>query len=162
VMRVAYLALILRFYVDDITVLWQAIDGQKERANSEFEKFLKFCEFINLVIHKIKRPSTFAEVLGWAVDTIKMEVSLTTCRKDSLLQKLGELEGKNISKKKYDSLVGVVSFCAQVIPCLRAPLKHLICKQTIFRQPEKMQLKSIPLGDRDRFIVRWLKFCLEK
>ena len=56
----AFLNLIVRFYVDDITVLWAAKEGvpQTAKAESDFNRFLSFCKYINLSVHKIFRPST--------------------------------------------------------------------------------------------------------
>jgi hypothetical protein len=118
----ALLDLILRIYVDDITILWPADGGvpQKEKATKEFGEFLKLCEFINLIVHKINFPSTRAEVLGWLFDTMKMEVALTTKRKQDILSRLEAFQESRVSKKNFESFVGVISFCSQVITCLKA------------------------------------------
>ena len=87
---------------------------------------------------------------------------MTPNRKETLLNKLREFHGDYVTRKEFDSTLGHISFISNVVPSLRPPLKHLIDIQTVFRRPDKIHMKYIPISNRVRFIVRWVRFCLQR
>ena len=107
------------------------------QAQKEFEAFLQHYRLLGTPLHKITSPTQRIEShLGWGVDTAKMVVFIKEERRQYLLSTLQGFQTQNLrssfammSRIKFDSLIGIVNFCAQVIRCLTAPLRHFFGKQ---------------------------------
>jgi hypothetical protein len=162
----------LRYYVDNSSNLTPHLpNGQPDfiRANHEFKTFLQHYEYINMPLHHIIGPTLYIEShLGWGVDTKNMIVFIKEERKKFLLENLQKHITRSargpfysILKSHFDSLIGIINFCAQVIRCLRAPLKHLFAKQAEY---DKLgtECKKVVLKKRDNFVCRWLHFYLQQ
>jgi hypothetical protein len=92
-----------------------------------------------------------------------MEVFIKEQRREWIKEQLSAITNKKkIPRKDFESLVGVISFCSQVIVCLRAPLRYFYEKQTIFRKPEMIRYKNITLSRRDKFVAKWLLMYLHE
>ena len=65
-------------------------------------------------MHKFIGPTYRVEShLGWGIDTTDMTVFMKKERKEYILKFLNEYATKTIRKKDLDSLIGIISFCAQ-------------------------------------------------
>ena len=71
-------------------------------------------------------------------------------------------ESKQWSKQKLDSLIGVLSFCAPVIQCLKAPLRQFIAKQALMNRPGNRYKRSFVVHDHVVFVCDWILSYLEQ
>ena len=64
-----------------------------------------------------------------------------------------------ISMQAFDSLIGILSFCSQVILCLRGPIKFFFDKQTKGRRESAKYLTS---QKRELATCKWILFYLNR
>src|SRR5690606_38338835 len=119
----------------------------QEIARKQWEALLRLCEIIGLPVHDLVPPTLFTEnFLGWGIDTAEMIVFIRKERQQRLIMELEKYTSPwtygqiGISKGGLDSLIGVISFCAQVLHCLKAPLRHFIDLQTRHRHKEEFMI----------------------
>ena len=85
--------------------------------------------------HQIKRPSTPITFLGIHLNTITMEASITTKRKEFSLQELYHLYSQpKCTKWQLSSLNEKLSFSCKVLPAGRIFLHRLIDLSTTVKQ----------------------------
>jgi len=65
------------------------------------------------------------------------------------------------SKSQLDSTIGVISFCATIIQCLKGPLRQLIAKQTLFNKPINRNKTTFRIDRRTVCACKWLKNYLK-
>src|SRR3954454_7213438 len=63
-----------------------------------------------------------------------------------------------ISMQAFDSLIGIIGFCSQVILCLRGPIKFFFDKQTKGRE----SVKYLTLHKRELSTCKWILFYLNR
>ena len=83
---------------------------------------LTFCNKINTPIKssKVEGPSTCLTFLGIQINTLTMEATITSERKQSLLQELQSLHSQHkCTKRQLLSLIGKLSFLCKVLPAGR-------------------------------------------
>ena len=126
-------------YVDNyICCIPPAPNGHPDfkEAKKKFSQYIKHYESLGVPLHKFHPPTLILEKhLGWRIDTGAGLVSIPEDRRLYLLGKLREYkEQDSCTLKNFESLVGMLSFCAQVISCLRPPLCHFFAKQAAVRK----------------------------
>ena len=96
---------------------------------SNLHTMLTFCDKINAPIKpsKVEGPTTCLTFLGIQINTISMEASITSERKQSLLSELQLLHTHHkCTKHELLSLIGKLSFACKVLPAGRIFLRRLI------------------------------------
>ena len=96
---------------------------------SNLHTMLTFCDKINAPIKpsKVEGPITCLTFLGIQINTISMEASITSERKQSLLNELQLLHNHHkCTKHELLSLIGKLSFACKVLPAGRIFLRRLI------------------------------------
>ena len=115
---------------------------------------LSLCERINAPIKssKIEGPTTSITFLGIHLDTIAMEASITSERKEALLAELNQMYWRHRCKKReLLSLIGKLSFACKVVPSGRIFLRRLIDINT---SVEKLH-HHLPLTQEAKFDMKW-------
>ena len=115
---------------------------------------LTFCDKINASIKpsKVEGPTTCLTFLGIQINTISMEASITSERKQSLLNELQLLHTRHkCTKHELLSLIGKLSFACKVLPAGRIFLRRLIDLST---KVQKMH-HHIRLTADTRLDLRW-------
>lgn len=155
----------LRVYVDNISDLTKPLSPYVpdwKQANCSKPKIVAHYIEANLPLHKMEGPTTRTENhLGWGLDTMEWTVFMKTSRREYLIVQLTLLrERAYFTKPELENLVGVISFCSQVMACLAAPLQYLIQKQTAWRT-KMVGVKSSQVTRRENFIMRWILYYLQ-
>jgi hypothetical protein len=136
-------------------------------AQSEAETIFKVLGDMGVPCHEIQQPTTSIEShLGWAIDTIAWEVSVTPQRMDLMSTLLQEwISRKRFFLRDLRSLVGLFNFVATVILCLKPSLGHLIQVQTkieaILRRGKNSPHKGWKITDQIKAACAWLAFLLD-
>ena len=106
-------------------------------CSQNLNAMLTLCEKINSPVKssKIEGPSTSLTFLGIHLDTVIMEASITSERKESILQELRYLHSRHkCTKRQLLSLIGKLSFSCKVVPAGRIFIRRLIDLSTTVRQ----------------------------
>ena len=129
---------------------------------------LTFCDKINAPVKpsKVEGPTTYLTFLGIQINTISMEASITSERKQSLLQDLQFLHARHkCTKCELLSLIGKLSFSCKVLPAGWIFLQRLIdLSTTAKKMHHHIRLTSIRGTTRPPMVVRffttviWKKF----
>ena len=115
---------------------------------------LTLCNILNVPIKpsKVEGPTTSLTFLGINLNTITMEASITSERKQSLLQELSALHACNkCTKQELLSLIGKLSFSYKVLLAGRIFLRRLIDLSTTVKQTHH----HIRLTADARLDMRW-------
>ena len=153
-------------YVDNIVGLIPPLNGRIPNwflAVSTFKKFISLTKDIGLPIHDEIEPTLKVEnCLGWGIDTdkelvfIKPERMLHICTHLKTYAEGKVSERMFVTQSVFDSLVGIISFCSQILLCLKGPLRFFIETQTEYRK--KSQKASVGLGKREIFACKWILY----
>ena len=151
----------LEYYVDNTSNLTAPLPNgspNAEKAYADWKAFLEHYASIGMPLHHLIEPTTRTEgYLGWGIDTELMIVFIKLERREHLVETLTELkESKVWSKSKLDSLIGVLTFCATVIHCLRAPLRQFLVMQTFMEKPKNRHLTSFGVPKHVKFVCSWI------
>ena len=100
---------------------WQA---RFYESKAEFDAILFFLKKARVPFHDVFEPSTKTKVLGWEIDTQSMTIS---CPKERFewIQHIISQKDTKINPKLINSVVGVLTFLATMLPFLKAPLGWL-------------------------------------
>ena len=121
-------------YVDDF---FTAGPADSDVCEQSLNAMLTLCNILNVPIKpsKVEGPTTLLTFLGIHLNTIAMEASITSERKQSLLQELSALHARNkCTKRELLSLIGKLSFSCKVLLAGRIFLRRLIDLSTTVRQ----------------------------
>ena len=106
-------------------------------CSTYLRSMLTFCNKINAPIKqsKVEGPTTCLTFLGIQLDTISMEASIISERKQSLLNELQLMHTRHkCTKRELLSLLGKLSFSCKVLPAGRIFLRRLIDLSTKAKQ----------------------------
>lgn len=90
-------------------------------------KFLEVAQEMGVPIaeNKTVGPTTVLEFLGLEIDTVLMMVRIPSLKLHKLKSLIGNmLSMKKITVKQFESIIGLMSFCARAIPSARAFLRR--------------------------------------
>ena len=121
-------------YLDDFLTAGPA---DSNVCSTYLHSMLTFCNKINAPIKqsKVEGPTTCLTFLGIQLDTISMEASITSERKQSLLNELQLMHTRHkCTKCELLSLIGKLSFSCKVLPAGRIFLRRLIDLSTKAKQ----------------------------
>ena len=138
-------------YLDDFFTAGPA-DSDECEQNLNF--MLTLCRKLNVPIKpsKVQGPATSLTFLGIRLNTISMEASITSERKQSLLQDLLFMQAhKKCIKRELLSLIGKLSFTCKILPAGRIFLRRLIDLSTTVEQLHH----HIRLTTDARLDIRW-------
>ena len=124
----------LLHYLDDF---FTAGPADSDVCEHSLNAMLMLCNILNVPIKpsKVEGPTTSLTFLGIHLNTITMEASITSERKQSLLQELSALHARNkCTKWELLSLIGKLSFSCKVLPAGRIFLRRLIDLSTTVKQ----------------------------
>ena len=124
----------LLHYLDDF---FTAGPADSDVCEHSLNAMLTLCNILNVPIKpsKVEGPTTSLTFLGIHLNTITMEASITSERKQSLLQELSALHARNkCTKRELLSLIGKLSFSCKVLPAGRIFLRRLIDLSTTVKQ----------------------------
>ena len=116
----------LEYYVDNGINITPSISGKPdlEKAKAEFDAILFFLTKAQVPFHDVSAPTTKAKVLGWEIDTHSMTISCPRERFEWIQTIISQHDTK-INPKLINSVVGVLTFLATMLPFLKAPLGWL-------------------------------------
>jgi hypothetical protein len=99
-------------------------------ALAKYDAYKQHYKKIGLPLHEFQDPALgLKDYLGWNLDTEQMIIQMRTERKIYILNKLQEYNYQgDCSLQEFEALVGLLSFCAQVLACLRCPLRHFFAR----------------------------------
>ena len=151
----------LQYYVDNSSNLTPPLpcgSPDRKRADSEWLAFRRHYAGINMPLHHFIPPTTRVEShLGWGIDTELMIVFIKEERRLHIEETLKELkDSKEWSKQKLDSLIGVLTFCAPIIRCLRAPLRQFIAMQVFMNRPGRRYKRTFAVNNHIIFVCDWI------
>ena len=91
------------------------------------ESFTKMCQELGVPIadKKTVGPSTLITFLGLVADTLRMIVKIPENKFEKL--KFGIsliLNSKKMKVKEFESIIGIMAFCARAIPSARALMRR--------------------------------------
>ena len=116
----------LEYYVDNGINITPSASGKPDvaKAKAEFDAILFFLEEAKVPFHDVHAPSTKTKVLGWEIDTSAMTI---TCPKERFewIQTIIAQRDTKVTPKLINSVVGVLTFLATMLPFLKAPLGWL-------------------------------------
>ena len=141
----------LLHYLDDFLT---AGPPHSDVCANNLRTMLAFCDKINAPIKpsKVEGPTTSLTFLGIHINTVSMEASITSDRKQSLLQELQNLHCRHkCTKRELLSLIGKLSFSCKVLPAGRIFLRRLIDLST----KAKMMHHHIRLNSDARLDLQW-------
>ena len=141
----------LLHYLDDFFTAGLANSDECEQ-NLNF--MLMLCRKLNVPIKpsKVEGPATSLTFLGIHLNTISMEASITSERKQSLLQDLLFMQArKKCIKRELLSLIGKLSFACKILPVGQIFLRRLIDLSTTVKQLHH----HIRLTTDARLDIRW-------
>ena len=115
-------------YLDDFLCFGRAAECFKAKSI-----MLEVCQSLNVPVNPEKTvgPATRMEFLGIILDSDKMELSISSRRKQELLADLLTLSRRRTCTKRHLlQLIGKLSFACRVVPSGRIFLRRLIDKST--------------------------------
>ena len=124
----------LLYYLDDFFTAGQANSDEYEQ---NLNSMLTLCRKLNVPIKpsKVEGPATSLTFLGIHLNTISMEASITSKRKQSLLQDLLFMQvHKKCIKQELLSLIGKLSFACKILSGGQIFLRRLIDLSTTVKQ----------------------------
>ena len=116
----------LLHYLDDF---FTAGPADSSTCEENLHAMSALCEKLNVPIKpsKVEGPTTSLTFLGIHLNTTSMEASITSERKQALLQELSSLHArKKCTKRELLSLIGKLSFACKILPAGRIFLRRLI------------------------------------
>jgi hypothetical protein len=154
---------LLEYYVDNISHLCGPLPNGKpdhEKASREWKSFLWHYQDLKMPLHDLVQPTTRTEShLGWGIDTTSGTAFIKKERKEHLIETLTTLRSsESWTKADLDSLIGVLSFCATIVQCIKAPLHHLIAIQTLLA---KRRLQKFRMQRQTIFVCDWVIYYLK-
>ena len=145
-------------YVDDFILLVRPISpGHPDwaKAGSVRQEVIELCRRLGIPIPDVKHKgpgTTVSGVLGWTIDTLRMELSITDERRRMMLAMLADwLIRGSASITELKSLGGLLSYLCDCFRWGRAFLGHTINLSHSRRHPSSI----VKLGDAFRADMQW-------
>ena len=124
----------LLHYLDDFFTAGPASSNTCEK---NLHAMLSLCDTLNVPVKtsKVEGPTTSLTFLGIHLNTVTMEASITSERKQTLLMELFSLHSRaKCTKRELLSLIGKLSFSCKILPAGRIFLRRLIDLSTTVKK----------------------------
>ena len=143
-------------YLDDFIVIGATLE-EATWAQKVVVKILRYLGFY-ISSGKVTPPSQVCKYLGLDIDSITMKVRLPKDKLEKLINLLKKYVGKStISKKKLESLGGLLAHCSCVVDGDRTHSRRFY---DLYKVILKNDLKRVKLGKAAREDLDWwLTFC---
>jgi hypothetical protein len=112
-------------YLDDFLFIASSAEALRDILQTAQEVFASFGLLVNS--DKTEGPVQRISFLGIQIDSIEQTTACTPARVHELLQLLATLGSKStVRRKDVESLIGKLSFAAQVLPGARPFMRHML------------------------------------